>query len=790
MSNHHRSKQQQTTAPAAASSPEPVSMKKWTVGAVDSLRSRRGTQNVDKIVCSHEYLSCALKIAHSLARQLSTFEQERAPHTEKSNTDKSPPMTMIEASDKSWSEYIYISCMTKEAFEKDMKDESSTHNSNNDDKLDPGELHNLSKQLSTLLENDDNNQNSIDYLDVRGAILNEGAVDGRSLTNDGKLEIRSLGIAFYELFSGGHLTAGAETLGHTAAESEVGEGDELLGHNPTKRRSLQSNTNLDSLSQVQSPSMASTSVEPLKLLGLPTALCDLISNMIVDSVDGDARDNGGTYGLISEVRDDLKLMIDFPNLYLQDVDLLKAVNVGLQFGGSLYGREAELQTLKECYQRSISSECEVAMICGASGIGKSKLSREFARSVNDDGRSIFLSGRFDRLESQPLHAISSAFDKYCAWVTMGDQSTAEKVYTALKENMGEEIACLVSAIPNLANILGDDFNFNQSSKNDDTAIDAQKRLRYLFCQFVDVISRCHEEPLILFLDDCQWIDNASVALLNQILMMSGSAIKDHRFFFFGACRDDEISESHPLNTMLTSMNCFGTETAKIQLTSMSKEALNEMVSTELSLLPRITRPLANILHHKTKGSPLFVKQVMMELYKQRLLYPSLSRRRWVWQTNKILDMKIPDNVATFITNTFDRLSFEVVSALVVLSCFGAGADISLIEVLEKEIEQPLIAPLDDAVAHSVLGKRNGKLYFMHDKLQEAAYSKMKPEERCLHHNRYGLALGFVAVRERDDRLLLTAVTQINHGGPQAVIDDEQAVVMANLNLDAGKKAMN
>jgi predicted ATPase len=163
--------------------------------------------------------------------------------------------------------------------------------------------------------------------------------------------------------------------------------------------------------------------------------------------------------------------------------------------------------------------------------------------------------------------------------------------------------------------------------------------------------------------------------------------------------------------------------------------LNEMVSTELSLLPRITRPLADILHHKTKESPLFVKQVMMELYKQRLLYPSLSRHRWVWEADKILDMKIPDNVASFITNSFDRLPLEVVSALVVLSCFGASADISLIEALEREIQQSLIAPLDEAVAHSVLGKRNGKLYFMHDKLQEAAYSQMNPEERCLHHNR-------------------------------------------------------
>eukprot|EP00574_Skeletonema_japonicum_P009992 CAMPEP_0201719324 /NCGR_PEP_ID=MMETSP0593-20130828/4547_1 /ASSEMBLY_ACC=CAM_ASM_000672 /TAXON_ID=267983 /ORGANISM="Skeletonema japonicum, Strain CCMP2506" /LENGTH=767 /DNA_ID=CAMNT_0048209733 /DNA_START=171 /DNA_END=2474 /DNA_ORIENTATION=- len=229
---------------------------------------------------------------------------------------------------------------------------------------------------------------------------------------------------------------------------------------------------------------------------------------------------------------------------------------------------------------------------------------------------------------------------------------------------------------------------------------------------------------------------------------------------------------------------------RIHLTSMSKGALNEFVSTELSLLPRTTRPLADILHHQTKGCPLFVKQVMMELYRQRILYPSLSRRRWVWEAGKIVGMNIPENVATFITKSFDRLPSEVVSALVVLSCFGASADISLIEVLEREIEQPLLAPLDDAVAHSVLGKRNGEFYFMHDKLQEAAYSKMKPEERCLHHHRYGLALGFVAARERNDRLLLTAVTQINHGGPKAVIDEEQAVVVAHLNLDAGGKAMD
>ena len=579
--------------------------------------------------------------------------------------------------------------------------------------------------------------------------MNEGAVDGRPLSADGRLEIRSLGIAFYELFSGGQVTAEAGMSQQFSAElptssplqsgpidverlsAEESESMDTIG-GPSKKRP-QFITSLDNSSQkmMARTQSASISVEPLKLLGLPTALCDLISNMI-ESGGGKGHDHGEAYEFISEVRNDLKLMIDSPDLYLKDIDLVEAANVGLQFGSSLFGREVEMKALNECYQRSISSACEVAMICGQSDVGKSKLCEEFIRSANEGG-SIVLSGRCDKLHSQPLHAISSMFDEYCASLSVKDRSTAEKIAAALKEKLGDDIVSLVAAIPNLANILGD--NFNSKEIANDTVIDAQKRLHYLFSEFVGVISSCHDEALIFFLDDCQWIDSASVALLNQIMIMTGSHASGQGFFF-GSYRDDEMSERHPLNLMLSSVDTLvGIKTTKIHLTPLSKVALNEMLSTTLSLLPRITRPLADILHHKTKGSPLFVKQVIMELYDQRLLYPSLPRRRWVWETDKILDMKIPENVANLIANSFGRLPSEVLSALVVLSCFGASADISMMEVLEREIQQPLISPFEYAVGHSVLGKRNGEFYFTHDKLQEAAYSMMKIEERCLHHNR-------------------------------------------------------
>jgi predicted ATPase len=243
--------------------------------------------------------------------------------------------------------------------------------------------------------------------------------------------------------------------------------------------------------------------------------------------------------------------------------------------------------------------------------------------------------------------------------------------------------------------------------------------------------------------------------------------------------------------MFSSLDEFGIKTTTIHLSPMTKEIVNEMVSTELSLLPRLTQPLSDMLHHKTKGNPLFVNQLMMNLNRQRLLCPSLSRRRLVWDSDEIRDMEIPENVAVFITKSLDRLPLDVLSALCVLSCFGTSVDVHLIKLLEIEIRIPLIAPLDIAVTESVLGKRNGdkEFYFLHDKLQEAAYSVIKPEICPLQHFRYGLAIGQVAVREEDDKLLITAVEQMNLGGPKACVDGEQGVAVARMNLDAGKTAM-
>jgi predicted ATPase len=214
-----------------------------------------------------------------------------------------------------------------------------------------------------------------------------------------------------------------------------------------------------------------------------------------------------------------------------------------------------------------------------------------------------------------------------------------------------------------------------------------------------------------------------------------------------------------------------------------------VVST-LCLSPRLTRALSSIMYHKTKGNPLFVSRLMLSLSKDGLLRPSLGEGRWVWDKEKILCQKLPDDVAEFLTDSIiGKLSEDVTKILCVLSCFGASVDIAFVKTLETALGRSLFEGLDVAVAEGLLVKTDDKYSFTHGRIQEAAYNMIEFLDRCEHHFSYGMALAPLADGEGDDGILLTAVNQLNLAGPEAVEDESQNAIVANLNLRAGKKAM-
>ena len=543
--------------------------------------------------------------------------------------------------------------------------------------------------------------------------------------------------------------------------------------NPKKKHSSQQTSHSSNNCSVQ--------VQSLREKGIPSPLCDLVANML-DCTNG-TLSGEDSYQNMSDVRSDLRLMLDNPNTFLRDLDMTKLSTTGLQFiEKTMFGRNIELSSIKDAYRRSISGESELVTISGTSGAGKSLLANEFGKFVSSDG-GIFLSGKFDQLQQgKPLSALASTFDQYCGILLHEDMaSTKEEVAFQLRSILGKEAYHLTKIIPNLATILGSELS--ALSHNED-CLDAQKRVQYLLCQFVEVISSSSSAPITLFLDDLQWADAASIAVVNQLLFATGS-MSHGNFFFLGCAREKDAATK-----WLPGVDILVAGGINIKLDCLGEHTLNTMVSETLCLSPRLTRPLSAIIYHKTKGNPLFVSRLMCSLCKEGLLRLSLSRRRWEWDTKQIRSRRLPDDIAIFFADSLGEMPYKVRWALFVLSCFGASAESAFV-VESQGLGSHVLKNLDIAVIEGLVDKIDDRYCFSHDRIQEAAYNTTPAQKRCLVHFKNGLQLSSLLIGDDDasSSVLFTAVNQLNLGGPAAVQDHSHYLTAARLNLRAGKKAM-
>ena len=766
-------------AMSESNSVEPILISEWISRAINKEVARASNSFVDpqpRILCSDDYLTSALRVALSLADWICKAED---------NDDKILPMPSSD-----WSDGIIVNQLRQTANIEGM-----------------------------LVENGE--QGNLIRAEFLPSLLNTNNTHGSNNDINPVQYIHSLGIVLYEIFSGGErpleLLKGERTtavgsdelsadisnfdpipLDQAAAapidfgnniniiddllKGDVGE-DEQDGQRLSKKRQTgQSRLNHTS---------SSISVEPLKAKWVPGPLCDLIANML-DSTN-DALSGEESYKCMTDVRDDLQLMSEKPTIFLHDQDVGRLSITGLQFNNTVFGRSSELSAMKEAYRRSVSGAGELVIVSGVSGSGKSFLASEFGKYVSSDG-GILLSGKFDQLEQgRPFSALASAFDTYCGKLMRKDGPLSmEDLASKLISSLGREVYHLARIMPNLAIILGPRVMVDFS--NDQVCANPQERLQYLLCQFVEVLSSSYSAPVVLFLDDLQWADTASIDAVNQLLFTpdlssSLSAKQGNRFFFLGCCREGGIDEQHPLWSVFCHAELLNVKYTNLQLRCFEENTLNSMVSETLCLPPRITQSLSSIIYHKTKGNPLFVSRLMLSLSKDGLLRPNLNRRRWEWDKEKIQSQKLPEDVAMFITSTIEALPEEVQSSICVLSCFGASAETAFIKTLEKALDRQLLGSLDIAVAEGLLDKIDDKYRFSHDRIQEAAYAIMNLlEQGCFHFN-YGMALAPLATDEEDDSILLIAANQLNLARPEAVQEESQYAIVAGLNLKAGKKSM-
>lgn len=554
-------------AVALEHSKKSISMQEWIKTAIESIRSSSfavdSSNNSDDdnnsfVVSSDAYLKPALKIAHSLADQICKAEEYASIQVQNHRVENycsifSQSQYLPDAS-FAWSDRITV-WLSRE-FGPSCKERGPSQSQSSNVKL-PSE----SKSI----------QNNPNFDESRRLIFEEVEIDGDELQGnagkqmEGKLSfhnvelvelsppqnydgtngdlsehsgrICSLGLVFYELFSGGQRPpelvskscdekssendASGENYDPLPANFncnplELGNALSIIGNLSNNDDILSKEVNgLDNLrndrkktrtfaDMKKSPcALSGVSVEPLRMQNLTSSLCDLVANMI-DSINGDFCGDGA-YQRMSDVRSDLLLMLEKPDQFLRNLDLEKLSVTGLKINETVFGREGEFASLQQSYHRTIStSSSEFAIISGPSGTGKSVLASRLGRYIVANG-GIFLSGKFDQLkQSEPFSAVAGAFNEYCDVIlSNGRCNRVSLIESRLRVALGQEAHHLVKVIPNLRNILINDEAANCGHDEYD-CVDPRKRLEYLLCQFVAVISTSSSAPITLFLDDLQW----------------------------------------------------------------------------------------------------------------------------------------------------------------------------------------------------------------------------------------------------------------------------------------------
>ncbi|MBW4495515.1 MAG: AAA family ATPase [Oscillatoria princeps RMCB-10] len=488
----------------------------------------------------------------------------------------------------------------------------------------------------------------------------------------------------------------------------------------------------------------------------------------------------------------------------------------------LYGREREVRTLMDAFERVAGGATEMMLVSGYSGIGKTSVVSEVHKPIVAK-RGYFIAGKFDQFKRNiPYAALIEAFqDLVRQLLTESAQKIAvwrEKLLEALGEN-GQVIA---EVIPEVELIVGELPAVPQLGPSE-----TQNRFNRVFQQFIHVFCQ-PEHPLVLFLDDLQWADAASLKLIQLLVADSDSQY----LLTIGAYRDNEVSAAHPLIHTIEKIQAAGAAVSNITLGALELSHVSQLVAETLgetvapsprnTLTPnpspikgeeskRRSDTLGELVFNKTQGNPFFLTQLLKTLHSESLLVYDTGTGSWQWDIEKIQACGIQDyNVVELIARNIQKLPVKTQNVLKLAACVGSQFNLDVLAIVSEEsaavtaanlwdaLQAGLILPLSNSYkiplvfgeeSAAALAVREVKVgyKFLHDRVQQAAYSLIPESEKKATHLKIGKRLLENTAPEERKENIFALVNQLNVG-TDLIAGEAEKNELASLNLLAGQKA--
>ncbi|MGK7942402.1 MAG: AAA family ATPase [Crocosphaera sp.] len=503
----------------------------------------------------------------------------------------------------------------------------------------------------------------------------------------------------------------------------------------------------------------------------------------------------------------------------------------------LYGREAEVKQLLTAFEKVTNTPenpiplptayplgngiheehrgVEMVLVSGYSGIGKSALVNEIHKPITRQ-RGQFIRGKFDQLQRDiPYSAISQAFQDLIRQLLSEPDITLQTWKNKILEALGNNGQIIIDVIPELEKIIGPQPPIEPLGVTEN-----QNRFKLFFQRFLDVFCR-KEHPLVIFIDDLQWADLPSLNLIEQLI--SDSELQ--YFLMIGAYRDNEVSLTHPLVQTLENIKQAQVPVSEITLSPLKFKNINQLIADTLNCSIKVSQLLAKLIAKKTGGNPFFLTQLFSSLYEDNLLVfnPSQSplnsedkeQGNWQWNIKEIESLSITENVVDLMIRKIEKLDEKTQQIFKLAACIGNQFDLEILSIINNKsqkitakelqyaLDEGLVIPLDNQYKVPLLWNSeelSNKLSeddsefstyipykFLHDRVQQAAYSLIAESEKKQVHLRIGRLLLKNMKEDELQNNIFDIVNQLNEGS-DLITEQIEKNELAKLNLQAGKKA--
>jgi predicted ATPase/signal transduction histidine kinase/tRNA A-37 threonylcarbamoyl transferase component Bud32 len=451
------------------------------------------------------------------------------------------------------------------------------------------------------------------------------------------------------------------------------------------------------------------------------------------------------------------------------------------------------------------SQSELMLVSGYSGIGKSAVVNEVSKPITK-AKGYFISGKFDQFKRNiPYASLIQAFNSLLRQLLTESATALETWRTKILTALGKDGKVIAEVIPELELIIG-----KQPEVPEVGLTEAQNRFNRLFKEFLRVFAQ-KEHPLVIFLDDLQWADSATLKLMQTLI----TDPEQQYLLLIGAYRDNEVSPTHPLIKTVEEIENTGTIVNNIVLEPLDLENVTELVADTLNNSTEKVKNLAELICNKTGGNPFFLTQLFQALYQDSLLkfdFSSLENQGgWNWSIDEIQAIGITDkSVVELVASRIKKLPLatqEVLKlaasvgdkfALDVLSLVSEASANTTATELDSALQAGLILPLSDAYRIPLVFDKSESIdlkldtsrvsyRFLHDRVQQAAYSLIPEDQKQSTHLKIGQLLLKNTPPEKLEENIFDIVNQLNVG-IDTIIQQAEKVNLARLNLTAGRKA--